>query len=283
MLARERFRDGGGAVTVQRAEKLALRAAREPGPEVVAALGEIAPVLRAWGRREAAARIEQACQRRDKVEVANDPVAQQIGAAARDLRARQEEIRAAFDRNSSDEEHFPSTIDPRIYHVKLILDFFGDLNHKRALDAGCGKGRFARILKDRYPQAEIWGLDISAEMLRYVRKDIPTKQGVMTDLPFPDAHFDAVYATESLEHAVEIEAAVAEMCRVTKPGGKLVIIDKNIKKSGTLATPAWEKWFGRREMERLLGRHCSKVSSEFISYWEDVPPDGLFLAWKAIR
>jgi hypothetical protein len=33
----------------------------------------------------------------------------------------------------------------------------------------------------------------------------------------------------------------------------------------------------------MLRRHCRKVSSRFISYWEDVDPDGLFLAWLAIR
>jgi len=42
----------------------------------------------------------------------------------------------------------------------------------------------------------------------------------MTELPFADAAFDAAYATESLEHAVEIDKAVSEICRVVKPGGR---------------------------------------------------------------
>ncbi len=86
---------------------------------------------------------------------------------------------------------------------------------------GCGKGRFARVLLENHPAAEIWGLDISPEMLKYVPEGIHTQAGAMTELPFPDAHFDCVYATESLEHAVEIDRAVAEMCRVLKPGGQL--------------------------------------------------------------
>ena len=268
---------------LRQAEKLALRAARDPSPQVVRALEEIAPVLRAWGRREAAESIAAACAGRTGAETRDHPAALEISAAARQLRQMQDQIRASFDRDSADEEHFPSSIDPRIYHVQLLLRFFGDLNGKRVLDVGCGKGRFARILKERNPSAEIWGLDISAEMLRYVPEGIQTKQGAMTDLPFPDAWFDATYATESLEHAVEIEAAVAEMCRVTRPGGRVVIIDKNVELTGRLATPPWEKWFDRREVERLLRRHCREVSSELISYWEDVPPDGLFLAWKAVR
>lgn len=193
------------------------------------------------------------------------------------------EIRRSFDDASRDEEHFPSTIDPRIYHVKLIVDYFGDLAGKRVLDVGCGKGRFARILHERHPSAEVWGLDISEEMLKYVPEGIHTKAGSMTDLPFDDGAFDAAYATESLEHAVEIDRAVHEMCRVVKTGGRLVIIDKNADHFGKLKTPEWEKWFGRRELEQLLKRDCRVVSSRFISYWEDVEPDGMFLAWMAIR
>ena len=68
-----------------------------------------------------------------------------------------------------------------------------------------------------------------------------------------------------------------------KQRGRIVIIDKNAEHWGKLKTPAWEKWFERSELEKLLRRHCAEVSSEYISYWEDVPPDGLFLAWKAVR
>src|SRR5215467_11790100 len=197
-----------------------------------------------------------------------------------ELRAR---IQATFDESSRDEEHFPSTIDPRIYHVKLIREHLGDLRGRRVLDVGCGKGRFARVFLEQEPEAEIWGLDISEEMLRHVPAGIQTRAGSMTELPFGDAFFDGAYATESLEHAVEIECAVSEICRVVKPGGRIAIIDKNAEKWGALETPEWEQWFTRGELERLLRRHCSQVTSRFISYWEDVEPDGLFLAWLAVK
>ncbi|MGB9606883.1 MAG: class I SAM-dependent methyltransferase, partial [Bryobacteraceae bacterium] len=163
------------------------------------------------------------------------------------------------------------------------LDYFGDLVGQRVLDVGCGKGRFARVLAERHPAAEIWGIDISPAMLGYVPRQIRVCAASMTELPFPDACFDAAYATESLEHAVEIERAVAEICRVVKPGGRIVIIDKNRDQWGRLPTPEWERWFGRKELERLLARHCREASSRFISYWEDVPPNGLFIAWLATR
>ena len=126
------------------------------------------------------------------------------------------------------------------------------------LDVGCGKGRFARIFHEQEPQAELWGLDISPEMLRFVPEGIHTRAGSMTELPFEDAYFDGAYATESLEHAVEIERAVAEICRVVKPGGRIAIIDKNAEHWGRLETPEWERWFTRRELERLLARHCRR-------------------------
>jgi ubiquinone/menaquinone biosynthesis C-methylase UbiE len=195
-----------------------------------------------------------------------------------DLRRR---IRLSFEQAAADEEHFPSTIDPRIYHVRLILDWLGDLAGRRVLDVGCGKGRFARILAETHPQVQVWGVDLALAMLRSVPDGIGRCAASMLELPFGDAAFDAAYATESLEHAVDIESAVAEICRVVKPGGRIVVIDKNADQWGRLETPDWEKWFGRKQLERLLKKHCRRVSSGLISYWEDVPPDGLFLAWRA--
>lgn len=196
----------------------------------------------------------------------------------RDLRL---EIRQSFDEASKNEEHFPSTIDPRILHVQVLLRFFDPIGTNRILDVGCGKGRYARVLLEQNPAARITGLDVSEQMLHSVPAGVGRISAFMTELPFADESFDGVYATESLEHAVDIERAIGEMCRILRPGGKLAIIDKNAEHWGKLKTPAWEKWFDRHELEKLLRRYCRSVRSEPISYWEDVAPDGLFLSWFA--
>lgn len=192
-------------------------------------------------------------------------------------------IRAFFNEASGDEEHFPSTIDPRIEHVRVVLDAVGQTEARRVADIGCGKGRFARIVQERHPEATVVALDLAEAMLKHVAAPIAPVAASMTALPLATASVDAAYATESLEHAVDIEAAVAEMCRIVRPGGRIVIIDKNKDAWGRLETPSWERWFGRKELERMLARYCREVSSRPISYWEDVEPDGLFLVWIAVK
>lgn len=197
--------------------------------------------------------------------------------------AKIDEIARHFNEAAKDEEHFPTTIDPRIYHVRLILEYFGNLDGLRVLDVGCGKGRYARVLQSTNSSVRIHGFDLAEAMLRCAPREMFPCAGSMTALPYASEQFDRAYATESLEHAVDIETAVAEICRVVRPGGRIVIIDKNAEQWGKLHTPAWEKWFRAKELEKLLRRHCREVKSQPISYWEDVPPDGLFLAWLAAK
>ena len=189
------------------------------------------------------------------------------------------DIARFFDQASQDEEHFPASIDPRIYHVKVVVDQMAGA--KRVADIGCGKGRFARLVKDADPTRTVLALDLSHAMLQYAPPDLERLSASMTALPLATASCDGAFATESLEHAIDIETAVAELCRIVRPGGRIVIIDKNAEHWGRFKTPEWEKWFDRRAVERMLRKHCRKVESRFISYWEDVEPDGLFIAWLA--
>jgi ubiquinone/menaquinone biosynthesis C-methylase UbiE len=193
------------------------------------------------------------------------------------------EIRKFFNEAAGNEEHYPSTIDPRILHVKVVLEHLGNVDGGRVADIGCGKGRFARLVKERHPSASVYAVDLAEAMLTHVPAGIHRCAASMTALPLASESCDGAYATESLEHAVDIPLAVSELCRIVKPGGRIVVIDKNAEAWGRLNTPDWERWFDRKELEKLLARHCRKVESRPISYWEDVEPDGLFLAWLAVK
>lgn len=192
------------------------------------------------------------------------------------------EVRAFFEDAAESEEHYPSTIDPRIQFVQVALQHFGNLNGKRAADIGCGKGRFARIFQEQNPQSMIVAVDIAQAMLAHAT-GLERAAATMTHLPFRDNSFDAACAIESLEHAVDVPKAVSEICRIVRPGGKILILDKNVEKWGRFDTPDWEQWFDRTQMEKILGRYCSTVSSRPIAYWEDIQPDGLFLVWLAVK
>src|SRR5438046_8951139 len=92
-------------------------------------------------------------------------------------------IREFFNQAAADEEHYPSTIDPRILHVKVVLQHLGDLNGKRVADVGCGKGRFARIVKERNPNASVDALDLAEAMLRPLPRTTDPAAATMTALP----------------------------------------------------------------------------------------------------
>ncbi len=186
--------------------------------------------------------------------------------------------------------HFDATVDhydPSIAtadgRVRAILSRLGDLSGKRVLDAGCGKGRYAGILKRRFPTARVTGLDISAEMLGCVPPGIETVQQSILDIPFENGSFDAVVCIEALEHVVHVEQAVGELARVLRPGGILVLIDKNREKLGALEIEAWETWFDAEEILRLLSSNDVDARAETIPYDEPERADGLFICWSGCK
>jgi malonyl-CoA O-methyltransferase len=120
-------------------------------------------------------------------------------------------------------------------------------------------------------------------MLRHVPSPIKTKQGSLLNLPFADGAFDCVFCVEALEHTVNPEIAVAEICRVLKPGGKVVIIDKNKQCRGALAIESWEQWFDQQEVQHWLSHHCQKVETAPLSEDPKLGPKGLFVVWQGTR
>jgi len=166
--------------------------------------------------------------------------------------------------------------------VQSILSCFGGLTNKKVIDVGCGKGRYLRILKNRFPESILYGIDLSEEMLKSCPEGVETSVGTMLNIRYPDAFFDFVYSVEALEHAVAIEPAIKEMVRVLKPGGKIVIIDKNAAKLGVFRIKPWERWFNPKEITALLLKHGVATSFKPVSY-DEYRADGVFISWEGVK
>lgn len=96
----------------------------------------------------------------------------------------------------------------------------------RALDLGCGRGRHAHALA-RQANLSVTGVDADAAELAATRDGLrlmAAKDWLLVNadarrLPFPDGAFDGVICSEVLEHIIDYDAALAEIARVTRPGG----------------------------------------------------------------
>ena len=92
----------------------------------------------------------------------------------------------------------------------------------RVLEAGCGTG----LILDRLRQAgaRVTGIDLSAGMLSHAkRRQLPVAQASVDALPFPDATFDRACSFKVLAHVPPIRATLAELARVVRPGGLMVL------------------------------------------------------------
>jgi ubiquinone/menaquinone biosynthesis C-methylase UbiE len=124
-----------------------------------------------------------------------------------------------------------------------------------ALDVGCGTGALAARLADA--GYEMTGVDPSDGMLRVLeqrRAKVRGMKGSGTALEFPDDSFDLVYCVAVMHHiaaADDVRRTLAEMVRVAKPGGRVLIWDHNPR------NPYWRLLMARVPQdtgeERLIG------------------------------
>jgi ubiquinone/menaquinone biosynthesis C-methylase UbiE/DNA-binding transcriptional ArsR family regulator len=112
-----------------------------------------------------------------------------------------------------------------------LLKALGEGDCGLVLDVGTGTGRIAELVAPR--ARHVTALDKSPEMLRIARarlQHLPPERldlvhGDFGRLPFGDAAFDTVLFHQVLHYAQEPEAALAEAARVTRPGGRIAVVD----------------------------------------------------------
>jgi len=159
----------------------------------------------------------------------------------------------------------------------------------RVLDVGCGTAILAPYFVGR--GCEYCGTDIAPHMIEAARARVPSGRAqfaigdVEAGLAFPDGHFDLVVALGLLEYLDHLDPAVAELARVTRPGGALIVSTPHRRCLNHMATrllspivtPAFAavKWllrrtsephtvthrrFTARELEQLFARHgCTRT------------------------
>ena len=102
------------------------------------------------------------------------------------------------------------------------------------LDVGCGTGEVALVTKSRAKAGKVYGIDPAPEMIATARKkaarkklDVDFRVGVIEALPFPDSSIDVVTSSLMMHHLPEDlkVRGLAEIYRVLKPGGRLLIAD----------------------------------------------------------
>jgi ubiquinone/menaquinone biosynthesis C-methylase UbiE len=123
---------------------------------------------------------------------------------------------------------------PEIQRVRsAAFEMFAPSPGERLLDAGCGLGEVARQLGARVgATGSVAAVDLSAQAISvaHSRRDsgpVVYAVGEMTALDFPDGHFDGVRCERVLQHVPDPDAAVKELARVTRPGGRVCVIDSD--------------------------------------------------------
>lgn len=134
------------------------------------------------------------------------------------------------------------------------------------LDVACGRGIDALSLAEK--GASLVGIEASSVMIDKAleflgdKKDkVVLARALAEDLPFPDDTFDKVVCKGAMDHFANIEESMAEMARITKPGGKVIIAIANFESlTCIIGRNVWGR--GKKALGKDTGEH---------PFWE--PPD----------
>jgi demethylmenaquinone methyltransferase / 2-methoxy-6-polyprenyl-1,4-benzoquinol methylase len=175
------------------------------------------------------------------------------------------QVRAMFDRIARVYDLMNSVMTAGLHHrwrdraVDLANVGPGD----RALDVATGTGDLAIALARRVaPGGEVIGSDFSDAMLELARKKSPNvtfEWGNALELAYEDASFDAVTVGFGARNFSELGTGLAEMARVTKPGGRVVVLEITTPERPPLS------WFFRLWFDSLVPM-LGKVAGDSDAY-----------------
>jgi demethylmenaquinone methyltransferase / 2-methoxy-6-polyprenyl-1,4-benzoquinol methylase len=159
------------------------------------------------------------------------------------------QVRAMFDRIAGVYDRMNSVMTAGMHHTwrERAVDLARVGPGSRALDVATGTGDLAIALSRR--GADVVGLDFSEGMLELARRKAPQlrfEQGDALALPYADAEFDAVTVGFGARNFADLGRGLAEMARVTRPGGRVVVLEITTPQKPPLS------WFFRFWFDRAV-------------------------------
>jgi len=150
--------------------------------------------------------------------------------------------------------------DPSRLHLLLALPADGPL-----LDAAGGTGRVSLSLRSLVGAVVI--SDLSHQMLRQAKKKgfSLTVQARTERLPFLDAIFSRVLVVDALHHFTDQHAAVAELSRVLKPEGRIVIVEPDVTRFPAKVASLVERWMFMGSRFHPAGEIANMLSGQGLS------------------
>jgi demethylmenaquinone methyltransferase / 2-methoxy-6-polyprenyl-1,4-benzoquinol methylase len=167
------------------------------------------------------------------------------------------QVRAMFDRIARVYDLMNSVMTAGMHHRwrERAVDMAEVGPGDRALDVATGTGDLAIALARRVgPQGQVIGSDFSEQMLELARRksdDARFEWGNALDLNYHDNSFDAVTVGFGARNFSDLQAGLAEMTRVTRPGGRVVVLEITTPRRPPLSW-FFRIWFDR--MVPLIGR-----------------------------
>jgi ubiquinone/menaquinone biosynthesis C-methylase UbiE len=179
----------------------------------------------------------------------------------------------AMDIHSDWQRQFRTSENDRFYNLAFddIAQVFGKPGDSAVVDGGCGSAtKSLHLAKRGY---RVLGLDFSAAILEIARQEAQAagfadrmefRQADLTALELETASADRVLCWGVLMHVPDLPKAVAELSRILKPGGIMVISEGNVR-----SLQAWSL----RTLKKLLGRNLGEVirTPAGIEFWEPTP------------
>jgi demethylmenaquinone methyltransferase/2-methoxy-6-polyprenyl-1,4-benzoquinol methylase len=175
------------------------------------------------------------------------------------------QVRAMFDRIARVYDRMNSVMTAGLHHRwrQRAADLAALRPGDRALDVATGTGDLAIELARRVaPDGEVIGSDFSTGMLDLARAKAPSlhwEWGNALDLPYGDEAFAAATVGFGARNFSDLDRGLAEMARVVRPGGRVVILEITTPRR---LRPFYEVWFDRvvPRLGRLLGRDAAAYS-----------------------